>query len=69
MRIRQRDIDECITLSRSYLMQHDLRPRIRSISTLAVDENGCYFGCLFAKINFSITSGTVIFFTLQFCLL
>ncbi|VDK43703.1 unnamed protein product [Anisakis simplex] len=32
---RQRSIDECITLSHSYLMQHDLRPRMHTPSALA----------------------------------
>ncbi|KAL3998482.1 EF hand family protein [Acanthocheilonema viteae] len=38
MKLRQRDVDECVTLAHSYLMQHDLRPRMRSTSTLAPDE-------------------------------
>ncbi|VDO37439.1 unnamed protein product [Onchocerca flexuosa] len=38
MKLRQRDVDEVVTLAHSYLMQHDLRPRIRSTSTLAPDE-------------------------------
>ncbi|KAM3720398.1 Dystrophin-1 [Dirofilaria immitis] len=38
MKLRQHNVDECITLSHSYLMQHDLRPRMRSTSTLAPDE-------------------------------
>ncbi|VDM97496.1 unnamed protein product [Thelazia callipaeda] len=37
MKIRQREIDKCITLAHSYLMQHDLRPRMRSTSVLAAD--------------------------------
>ncbi|VDO20139.1 unnamed protein product [Brugia timori] len=44
MKLRQRDVDECITLAHSYLMQHDLRPRTRSTSVLSPDkENGQYF--------------------------
>ncbi|VDK87103.1 unnamed protein product, partial [Onchocerca ochengi] len=38
MKLRQRDVDEVVTLAHSYLMQHDLRPRIKSTSTLAPDE-------------------------------
>lgn len=38
MKLRQRDVDECVTLAHSYLMQNDLRPRMRSSSTLAPDE-------------------------------
>uniref|UniRef100_A0A158Q6S4 Dystrophin n=1 Tax=Elaeophora elaphi TaxID=1147741 RepID=A0A158Q6S4_9BILA len=30
MKLRQRDVDECVTLAHSYLMQHDLRPRMRN---------------------------------------
>ncbi|VDN18671.1 unnamed protein product [Gongylonema pulchrum] len=38
MKRRQRDVDECIKLAHSYLMQHDLRPRMRSTSVLVPDE-------------------------------
>uniref|UniRef100_A0A0N5ALC9 Nesprin-1 n=1 Tax=Syphacia muris TaxID=451379 RepID=A0A0N5ALC9_9BILA len=31
---RQRDIDDCITLAHSYLMQHDLRPKMHTTNTL-----------------------------------
>ncbi|EFO24688.2 utrophin [Loa loa] len=38
MKLRQRDVDECVTLAHSYLMQYDLRPRMRSTSALVPDE-------------------------------
>uniref|UniRef100_A0A1I8EJT8 Calponin-homology (CH) domain-containing protein n=1 Tax=Wuchereria bancrofti TaxID=6293 RepID=A0A1I8EJT8_WUCBA len=38
MKLRQRDVDECVTSAHSYLMQHDLRPRTRSTSVLLPDK-------------------------------
>uniref|UniRef100_A0A915Q5I9 RNA helicase n=1 Tax=Setaria digitata TaxID=48799 RepID=A0A915Q5I9_9BILA len=44
MKLRQHEVDGCVTLAHSYLMQHDLRPRFRSTSALAPDEgNEEYF--------------------------
>lgn len=36
---RQRGVDECITLAHSYLMQHDLRPRMHTASALSEEAS------------------------------
>ncbi|VDD91132.1 unnamed protein product [Enterobius vermicularis] len=50
---RQHEIDDCVTLAHSYLMQHDLRPKIHSVNAFA--ENTQTLGTYSTYYHFLVT--------------